>query len=168
MNLHQETRLKDALKTLRELSLELEINLLHNYGYRELLQISEARGFFENLEKARGLHGEDASSKFYSNIEFKSCKSKRLKCNRFSKTTKFEFDKQNDEFRRKETLSYDAMVFTVFDSSSEIPVLTAIVKNKESMDETNKAIKLKQKAFFETSKGINPKGKESPKRQHIL
>ena len=41
MNLHQETRLKDALRTLRELSLELEINLLHNYGYRELLQISE-------------------------------------------------------------------------------------------------------------------------------
>lgn len=156
--------LKKALKTLVRLRDKFGVNLLHNFAYREVLVSSEVAPFFEGYKQDKRIHKEDATSKTHQKIEIKTGKSSLGKRKSgFSTSVNFEFDKQNDEIRRRESLLYDALIFSVIDPKTEAPVVTAIAKDKQSVSALNKMIKSKQENFLLTLQECKKANKRIPR-----
>tara|TARA_E500000305_G_scaffold65011_1_gene51840 strand:- start:205 stop:840 length:636 start_codon:yes stop_codon:yes gene_type:complete len=160
MNKRQHEILKTALNQLIKLEKELGQPLIYNLGYREVLQAQEVSPFFEDFKRIKGAGGADAKAKGYPKIEAKSKKSKIMsRTDKYNWKIGFEFDKQNDKIRRDQTLQYDAFYFTVFSGDNEMPLVTAIAKNDDSIKSVKNVLKEEQKKFVKRLAEVTKKGK---------
>jgi len=160
MNKRQHETLKTALNQLIKLEKELGQPLIYNLGYREILQAQEVKPFFDGFGRIKGTGGADAKAKGYKKIEAKSKKSKIMtRTGKYNWKIGFEFDKQNDKIRRDQTLQYDAFYFTVFSGETEMPLVTAIAKDSESIKSVKKVLKEEQKKFVKKLTEVTKKGK---------
>jgi hypothetical protein len=153
----------DALQTIYALEAEHAVSLMHNYAWREWLQLYDAQSHFEDLRLLSGTHGADAMSKNHDKIEFKSCKVSRLKKSGLHSRAQvnFEFDKQDKPQRRKETLGYDAFVFSAVNKSAEI-AWSVIANTDIAVESVISILSQKQKAFVKILETVyKVKGKES-------
>jgi hypothetical protein len=156
--------LKNSIGNIVKLGNKFGVNLLHNFAYREVLVSAEIDSFFEDYKQDKRIHKEDATSKTHQKIEIKTGKSSLGKRKSgFSTSVNFEFDKQNDEIRRRESLLYDALIFSVFDPKTETPVVTAIAKYKQSVSAINKMIESKQENFLLTLQECKKANKRIPR-----
>jgi hypothetical protein len=132
--------------------LEKKYGSLSNYRWREILTNEIFKYYADTSSKlSKGRHGSDADSSKFKNIEFKSASSKfhQLQNGTWNLSGLcFEFDKQHEEKRRLETISYDAFAFAAFDNIQNIPLITLIINNSNGVKEMNKLIKKKQIEFL--------------------
>tara|TARA_R100001591_G_scaffold116584_1_gene133926 strand:- start:214 stop:843 length:630 start_codon:yes stop_codon:yes gene_type:complete len=167
------TQRSDAIKELRKCIKAIAeigknefdgVNLFYNFAYREILVSSEVESFFEEYRQDKRVHKEDATSKSHPKIEIKTGTGNLGKRQSgFSTGVKFEFDKQNDEIRRTESVSYDALVFSIIDPNTESPAITAIAKTEKSVADINERIRLKQKDFLLILKESKKANKRVPR-----
>tara|TARA_R100000664_G_C2721407_1_gene114772 strand:+ start:39 stop:710 length:672 start_codon:yes stop_codon:yes gene_type:complete len=156
-------RLREALATIYVLEDKHSVTLMHNYAWREWLQLLEAQSHFDGLRLISGTHGADAEATNHSKIEFKSCKSDPLKkSGKYSQAkVKFEFDKQDKPQRRAETLEYDGFVFAGFDKYANV-VWSVLAQSKASVNSVRVILRRKQDAFIKLLNEVyKAKGKES-------
>jgi len=164
MNKVQRKKLKEAIEAIYKLSSETNSgNLLHNYKWREILQLEEVSSFYSNIKSVPGLHGSDATSDNFSSIEKKSGTSSKLKSGLYSTSVSFEFDKQNDSIRRKQTLAYDSFIFSVIAEDTGKILLTAIAQKPKTIENINKILLSRQKDFLKELKKKQKQGKRIPR-----
>ena len=67
-----EEKLKEAFRLLKEVVDETGINLIDNYGYRELTSLRDIKEILPSIKKTPGRTGDDASAleEGYSKFEF--------------------------------------------------------------------------------------------------
>ena len=164
MNKKQRKKLAEAIQAIYKLSAETNSgNLLHNYKWREILQIEEVSPFYKNIKSVPGLHGTDATSDNFESIESKSGTSRKLKTGLYSKSVSFEFDKQNDSIRRQQTLKYDSFIFSVIAQNTGRILITAIAQHPEAIKSINSILLKRQKEFLKELKKKEKQGKRIPR-----
>lgn len=152
------------LDRINQLSNETGFNPFDNYNFRLLGLEKVIRDFeiFSGFEVSGKRTGRDAFSNNYGNIEIKTSKLTTKKITKNSGT--LEFDKQNDEIRRKETLEYDALVSAVYENNDPFPVALFIIKSKTAMEAFRDIVKKKQDDFVErwnSDHSQNKRGRDS-------
>lgn len=134
-------------------------NFLHNYAYREHFAIMQLKKIIIDIESDNKICGKDFTSKDYKNGELKSCTCKRLKSGHWSKSKiKFEFDKQTDPIRRKQTKQYDCLVFSAFDRSNI--VFQAVIRKSPAIRCFKRLVNTKQKEFIKKQRAKKALGQK--------
>jgi hypothetical protein len=130
----------DCLKVFTDFKNKYSVDLLRNLKYREVI-IEQTVKIFDTSYK-RLSDKVDFQSDSALNGEVKSCKFKGFK------SSKFEFDKQNDSARREKSLRYDGFAFGVFDAKDDTSLSYVLyAKSLISVTHINELIKEKQKIF---------------------
>jgi hypothetical protein len=141
-------KLNEVFKILKELRDYTGVNLIDNYGYRELTALELLRSEFPSIEKTIGRTGDDARAlaEGYSRIEQKSntTKSKSLGLKSF----KMEFDKQSDLARREYIYKYDGFSLSVFEDYEASPIALIFIP-KEQVTKIHTLFKVKQQSKIE-------------------
>tara|TARA_B100001094_G_scaffold93360_1_gene89223 strand:- start:686 stop:1279 length:594 start_codon:yes stop_codon:yes gene_type:complete len=122
--------MESALEDLFEIARDSGINILHNYKWRELLQIGSLNDIGINAKAVPGVEGADFTTTKYPIGELKSARILRTKNGFLSKGITFEFDKQKDPLRRKQTLKNDCHFYSYFDGTKQ--VAQVLVRNKQT------------------------------------
>lgn len=137
------------LDRVNELSYEIGFNPFDNYNFRllGLEKIIDDFNIFEDFQFNTLRTGRDAYSKSYENIEIKTSKLTTKKLTKNSGV--LEFDKQNDEIRRKETLKYDALILAIHKGNEPTPVAIFILKSDDAINTFKKIVRDKQEYFIE-------------------
>lgn len=120
--------------------------IFDNYNYRQQQMYSIMKIYWPNVILSKKRTGKDAwslESPILENIEMKSIGTKNL-ANIIKES--FPFDKQNDPQRRKETLEYNAFVFSVL--YEEKTLLVLIGEKSETIIYINKLLKNLQTKFI--------------------
>jgi hypothetical protein len=111
-----EEKLKEAFRLLREAADETGVNLIDNYGYREVTSIDDIKDYLPSVKKTPGRTGDDANAleEGYRKLELKSgtCKAKTLTIKNFAQ---LKFDKQNELVRREAIFEYEGFGLSVFE-----------------------------------------------------
>ena len=137
----------DVIPMIREKS---SVNFFDNYKFRTIQILDLMNKQWSNFELSKERHGPDARTTKtevsgllllpeLKNIEIKSklCDNKGKIC--------FEFDKQNDENRRVNTLLYDGFIFSMIYQERTRIILKGTDKN--TVDNINKILKKEQDKF---------------------
>ena len=139
-----EEKLKEAFRLLKEVVDETGINLIDNYGYRELTSLRDIKELLPSIKKTPGRTGDDASAleEGYSKFEFKSgtCKAKTLTLKNFAQ---LKFDKQNEAVRREAIFAYDGFGLSVFEYYKPYPTATIFI-SKDHVQKLHQVFKQKQ------------------------
>ena len=134
-----------ALEDLFEIARESGVNILHNYKWREILQIRSLNQIGVKAEAVPGVEGADFTTPKYPIGELKSARILKTKEGFLSKGITFEFDKQKDPLRRKQTLKNDCHFYSYFDGTQE--VAQVMVRDKRTKEKFSLLAEQKQKAF---------------------
>tara|TARA_R110002020_G_scaffold419074_1_gene628302 strand:- start:362 stop:1021 length:660 start_codon:yes stop_codon:yes gene_type:complete len=155
-------KLREHIMGIYELEAKYNTPLMHNYAWREWMQLLDAKPHFKGLRLLPGTHGADAESDSHSKIEFKSCKTKLLqKSGKYSQTAIFQFDKQDKPQRRTETLEYDGFVFSGIGPSADV-VWSVLGVSDKAVAGVRAVLKRKQQGFVKLMNEVySGKGKES-------
>lgn len=123
-----------------------------NYNYRTVMvgNIICKNNIFNNFKLNVGRTGRDAYADGYENIEMKTNQLGTLSITLNS--LEMQFDKQNDNKRREETLEYDAFISSLFIKGRINPILILIFKSKDSISYINSRIYEEQEKFVEKYK----------------
>ena len=158
--------LREALKVVANYSAFMGYNVLHNYAWREDMQISDLEQILNTpVTRNSNVTGVDFSTQQYQNGELKSCKGERSKTTRklIKSKCKFEFDKQNDPQRQKQTQKYDCLMFTVFDGHNPDAVVHILIRSNDAIKEFNAKVRSKQIAFNNKLQQYQAAGKRIPR-----
>ena len=150
MNKSDVKMLRAALRQIAALCAATGNNLLHNYAWREHIQINDLEQILNTpVMKNNRITGADFSTQQYKNGELKSCKGERSKTtNKLSKSKcKFEFDKQNDPIRAQQTQKYDCLMFTIFEGYNPDAVVHIVIRSNNAIKEFNAKVRSKQIEF---------------------
>lgn len=146
MNVTEE--LNKAFEILKRVSDYTGVNLIDNYGYRELTALELLKTEFPSIEKTIGRTGDDARAlaEGYKHIEQKSnsTKSKSLGLKSF----KMEFDKQSDLARQKYIYQYDGLSLSVFEDYKSSPTALIFIP-KEQVANLHPLFETKQQSKVE-------------------
>jgi hypothetical protein len=108
--------------------------------------------------------GKDAYS-VKENLHQIELKTGALKSQKENLTKGFQFDKQNDPIRRKNTLAYDAYVFSTF--LLEIPQMVLVVRNPTAVANIKNQLCTKQEDFIKRWDDKHTKNKRGYDDIHI-
>ena len=152
--------LKKHILGIKKLEQQLGRPLLYNLGYRELFQEQEVKSFYNNYQPlSKTSSGPDATSSNFKKIEAKSRKYKRKSnSKRYDPKNGFEFDKQNDPIRRRQTLEYDSYFFTAFDHEQEFPICTALALTPQAISGVRAFLKGEQAKFVKRLDEVTERG----------
>lgn len=154
--------LQNYLEEIFKIQESVNVNVLHNYKWRELIQLNTMEEVGVKVSETKGVAGVDFSSKLYVKGELKSGKGRRLKNGSLSRSAfKWEFDKQNDEIRRKQTQNYDCLFFSCFIKAT--PIVSVLINSKKSLKSYVEKVKKKQKAFMKLMEDCSKKNKRVPR-----
>jgi len=134
-----------ALEDLFEIARESGVNILHNYKWRELLQIRSLNQIGIKAKAVPGVEGADFTTRKYPIGELKSARILRTKDGYLSKGITFEFDKQKDPLRREQTLKNDCHFYSYFDGTRQ--VAQVLVRNKQTKAKFCVLAEQKQREF---------------------
>jgi hypothetical protein len=152
-------RLVEAFRLLKEVVDETGINLIDNYGYRELTSLRDIKELLPSIKKTPGRTGDDANAleEGYFKFEFKSgtCKGRTLTLTNFAQ---LKFDKQNEAVRREAIFKYDGFGLSVFEYYKPYPTATVFVP-KEHVSKIHPVFKEKQRLILETFERKRSEGK---------
>jgi len=155
-------KMKQALEDLFKISAERGENIMHNYKWREIIQkdIMIKNGI--DIKDVSGITGDDFSGKDVKKGDYKSSKGYLLKNGCLSRSTgKFEFDKQNDQVKRQETMKYDCLFFTWFVGTSA--KASVLIKGEEAVKDFRKMATEKLSAFVKLLEEKQKEGKRVPR-----
>jgi hypothetical protein len=158
--------LREALKVAANYSHFMGYNVLHNYAWREDIQIGDLEQILKTpVIRNNNVTGADFSTQQYQNGELKSCKGERSKrTGKLSRSKcKFEFDKQNDPQRQKQTQKYDCLMFTVFDGHNPDAVVHILIRSNDAIKEFNAKVRSKQTQFNNKLQQCQASGKRIPR-----
>tara|TARA_Y100000592_G_scaffold87450_1_gene142031 strand:- start:1822 stop:2418 length:597 start_codon:yes stop_codon:yes gene_type:complete len=162
MNKAEINELQSILQRLFEFQVKVDTNLLHNYKWREVLQAGAASEVFPGFESTPGVNGIDFTSSNVTKGELKSCKGRKLKNGNWSKNSvKFEFDKQNDNIRRVETLRYNGLMFSMF--HNEKIVFNFVIKSPTALRQFTALATYKQQEFIKEMNQCKAANKKLPR-----
>jgi hypothetical protein len=137
-------RLVEAFRLLKEVVDETGINLIDNYGYRELTSLIDIKELLPSIKKTPGRTGDDANAleEGYLKFELKSgtCKHKTLTLKNYAQ---LKFDKQNEEARREAIFKYDGFGLSVFEYYKPYPTATIFI-SKDHVQKLHPVFKQKQ------------------------
>jgi hypothetical protein len=137
-------RLVEAFRLLKEVVDETGINLIDNYGYRELTSLRDLKELLPSIKKTPGRTGDDANAleEGYLKFELKSgtCKFKTLTLKNFAQ---LKFDKQNEAIRREAIFKYDGFGLSVFEYYKPYPTATIFI-SKDHVQKLHPVFKQKQ------------------------
>lgn len=136
------TKLEEAFRLLKEVVDETGVNLIDNYGYRELTTLENIKELMPGVKKVKGRTGDDATGEGYSSLELKSgtIKGKTLSLKNFAQ---IKFDKQNEEVRREAIFKYDGFALSVFEYYKPYPSAIIFV-SKEHVQKLHSIFRQKQ------------------------
>ena len=162
MNHNEITELSKAIGVVLSMGDKYNQNFLHNYKWREIIQSGPASNNFPGFELTPGIYGADFSSTDVTQGELKSCKGDKLK-NGFWRThkVKFEFDKQNDNTRRQQTLEYTGLMFSMF--NREQIVFNFVIRTPAAIAQFKNIVKKKQREFISHMNECSARGKKIPR-----
>lgn len=154
-----EENLTEAFKLLKKVADQTGVNLIDNYGYREITSISDIKNHLPSIKKTPGRTGDDASAETegYYKLELKSgtCKGKTLTIKNFAQ---IKFDKQNEQTRRDAIFKYDGFGLSVFEYYKPFPVATVFVP-KDHVPKLHKVFREKQETILKVFEKKRNEGK---------
>jgi len=148
MKQNKESKIKELIEERDKFIKEFGSDPFYNYKYREIMVelnmqkydptyvINNSKIDFISANVRRG--------------EVKTCKVNRLKSGKFSFSSSFQFDKQNDEYRRDNTSINDGYVFAPFEEGAEGngPLFLMYI-SPSFADQVHRQIEKKQNNFIE-------------------
>jgi hypothetical protein len=159
-------KLKEHLSGISELSEQYGVNFIHNYKWREVLQGNDLEIILNTgIDTDNKTTGEDFQTSTYRNGELKSCKGKSSKSSSLllKSSVGFEFDKQNDEAKVKQTSKYDCLLFSIFDGNTPEIVANILIHSKKGIADFNKLVLDKQEKFKTMLESCKKAGKRIPR-----
>ena len=158
--------MKEAIATMHKMSKKTGQNLLHNYKWREIIQKDIMLKNDIPIKDVSGITGDDfvgdGDCDDIKKGDYKSTKGAELKNGYLSaKRGKFEFDKQNDPVKRKQTMKYDCLLFTWFIGVE--PKATVLIKGDKAIKDFRQMAKKKLDSFIKLMETSEKKGKRVPR-----
>jgi hypothetical protein len=154
--------MKSAIKTLQKMSKQEGQNIIHNYKWREIIQKDIMLKNGITVKDVSGITGDDFLGEDIKKGDYKSTKGKLLKNGYVSTSTgKFEFDKQNDEVKRKKTMDYDCLFFTWFIETE--PKASVLIKGNQAVQGFQQKAKKKLDSFVKLMEKKEKEGKRVPR-----
>tara|TARA_R100001443_G_scaffold112638_1_gene126385 strand:+ start:64 stop:672 length:609 start_codon:yes stop_codon:yes gene_type:complete len=155
------SKVKELIHELEDIGQELGVNILHNYKWREMIQKDLMHEIGVKVEDVSGITGDDFKAKDVNKGDYKSTKVKLRKNGLFTKSGRFEFDKQNDPIRRQQVLNYDCLFFSWFKGAKA--VASVLIKKPKAIKSFRKISNKKLSDFKKMMKLKEQQGKRIPR-----
>ena len=166
LTLEDAQKLKECLSGVSELSEKYGVNFIHNYKWREVLQNNDLEIILDTeISTDNKTTGEDFQTSNFKKGELKSCKGITSKVTKMllKSSVGFEFDKQNDEVKVKQTSNYDCLLFSIFDGNAPEIKANILIHGKKAIADFNKLVLDKQENFKTMLESCRKAGKRIPR-----